>query len=376
MPTFGAIRRLISKTPETWDTAGFVQQVVHTRSELTHWTDMESGQLVWVEDEKAAVVWDGTATPPAWVYAGGALDLGDLADVDLPTTVVADRTIAWNGTSHHWEQAAFVTPAELEATVAGLIAGISHKVEVNDFTQTPPLTPTGSDLYIVAPGATGAWAGKDNTVAAYEDGAWVFVVPEVRDTHYTESDGRTRQWDGTRWNVINATGGAGGGGGGSMPVGTIIESLLTESEFRTAYPADLNKWALADGRSVAGTRYEALTGRSNVPDLRGAYLRMAGQSVANPTWNGGVLGSFLNWLTGRPTTAFTTDSQGNHSHTIAPFAHMGLDSGGATGWSYGVATATVATSTAGAHTHRVTGGGDAETRPTSYTVNYFIRIDD
>ncbi|MFQ5625423.1 MAG: DUF2793 domain-containing protein [Methyloligellaceae bacterium] len=42
----------------------------------------------------------------------------------------------------------------------------------------PPGTPAVGARYIVAAGATGAWAGKDSQVAAFQDGAWAFYAPQ------------------------------------------------------------------------------------------------------------------------------------------------------------------------------------------------------
>ena len=43
----------------------------------------------------------------------------------------------------------------------------------------PPGSPAEGDRYIVAAGATGAWAGKDGEVATWVDGAWIFATPET-----------------------------------------------------------------------------------------------------------------------------------------------------------------------------------------------------
>jgi hypothetical protein len=43
----------------------------------------------------------------------------------------------------------------------------------------PPGSPAEGDRYIVASGATGAWASWDYNVAAYLDGAWVKLVPRT-----------------------------------------------------------------------------------------------------------------------------------------------------------------------------------------------------
>lgn len=42
---------------------------------------------------------------------------------------------------------------------------------------TPPASPSEGDRYIVADGATGAWAGQGGAIAAFVDGAWLFLAP-------------------------------------------------------------------------------------------------------------------------------------------------------------------------------------------------------
>jgi len=44
-------------------------------------------------------------------------------------------------------------------------------------TSSPPGSPVEGDTYIVAPSATGAWAGKDGKFAAWLSGAWSFTTP-------------------------------------------------------------------------------------------------------------------------------------------------------------------------------------------------------
>ena len=50
------------------------------------------------------------------------------------------------------------------------------------------------------------------------------------------------------------------------PVGTVMHSMLDEATFQGQTSTD---WVLADGRSVAGSVYQSLTGLSVIPDLRG-----------------------------------------------------------------------------------------------------------
>src|ERR1700761_330867 len=59
-----------------------------------------------------------------------------------------------------------------------------------------------------------------------------------------------------------------------FPVGSIVDSLLTEAQFQAQLgnpnPAT---WILADGRNVAGSTYTDITGNSNIPDFRGLFRR-------------------------------------------------------------------------------------------------------
>ena len=53
-------------------------------------------------------------------------------------------------------------------------------------------------------------------------------------------------------------------------VGDLVHSMLTEVQFQAQRSTN---WVLADGRSVVGSEYEALTGNSSIPDSRGQFLR-------------------------------------------------------------------------------------------------------
>jgi microcystin-dependent protein len=165
-------------------------------------------------------------------------------------------------------------------------------------------------------------------------------------------------------------------------VGDIKQSILTEAQFKAALPNnESTKWVLADGRDVSGSRYATITGRNSVPDLRGAFLRMAGQNATNASWNGGALNSYHEDTTRAPrNTAFTT-SGGTHAHVIPRSRPTSLSAGWAdvadrvmSGFSGGGRTDSVSnTNTDGSHSHTIT-GGDAESAPRHYSLNYFIRI--
>ncbi len=64
---------------------------------------------------------------------------------------------------------------------------------------TPPALPAEGDRYIVAAGATGAWAGHDTEVAAYVDGAWMFFAPREGWLAFDQAAGGVVVFDGTSW---------------------------------------------------------------------------------------------------------------------------------------------------------------------------------
>ena len=146
------------------------------------------------------------------------------------------------------------------------------------------------------------------------------------------------------------------------PIGTIISSLLTEAEISGM----TGVWVLCDGRSVAGTTaYAKLTGRTTVPDLRGSFLRGAGTRAGVAGWAGGTLNTHVDHSTARPTTAFT-------GTVNDPRTNSGSGRGIAGSASFTIGEAYL---NPGTSTFSVTGGGDAETRPKHYVVNFFVRVD-
>ncbi|HEY0213978.1 MAG TPA: DUF2793 domain-containing protein [Paenirhodobacter sp.] len=75
----------------------------------------------------------------------------------------------------------------------------------------PPAVLTEGDRFIVAAGAGGAWAGRDNNVAAYggETQGWRFFAPRRGWRAYVIASGADVIWTGTAWAVI-------GGGASSL----------------------------------------------------------------------------------------------------------------------------------------------------------------
>lgn len=64
---------------------------------------------------------------------------------------------------------------------------------------TPPLTPTDGERYIIATSATGEWAGKDDQITAYQDGAWMYYSPLEGWLVWIADEDRLLVWDGAAW---------------------------------------------------------------------------------------------------------------------------------------------------------------------------------
>ena len=319
--------------------------------------------------------------------------------------------LQWDDTAKLWKPVAdlgYLKPAqaytrpEVDAKLAALTSGMIHGESVNSITNTPP-APAAGDLYIVGTTPTGAWAGQANNLAYWDGAAWVFEAPHSGESHLVESLSETWHWSGTAWVKVAAAATGGASAVGDLwIVGSIQTSWLDETQFRTALglnSSEDHKWCLCDGRNVAGSQFQTITGLTNVPDLRGAYLRMAGQNSNNqPDWNGEALRGFQNWMTARSKTALTgvTNNTGNHHHDIyitdgnyggSVFAMSGttqiddayLTHGNNTWRRWGGTNKGQKNNLmtdAPNHTHTVTinGGGDRETRPNSFSVNHFIKI--
>src|SRR5690606_33195949 len=63
----------------------------------------------------------------------------------------------------------------------------------------PPASPADGARYLVAAGATDAWAGKEGRVAAWQDGAWAFLTPKPGWIAWVVDEDRLISFDGAAW---------------------------------------------------------------------------------------------------------------------------------------------------------------------------------
>lgn len=82
--------------------------------------------------------------------------------------------------------------------VLRLDAVVQLAVKDRDLT-APPGSPADGDRYIVAAGATGAWASWDLNVAWYHDGVWTKLSPREGWRVWVEDENLVLVWDGSAW---------------------------------------------------------------------------------------------------------------------------------------------------------------------------------
>lgn len=91
----------------------------------------------------------------------------------------------------------------------GLDALVQLSVIDRDLT-APPSSPADGDRYIVNASATGDWSGKDNQIAAWQDGAWAFYPPRAGWMCWVADEESLITWDGAAWvDALAAMGGIG-----------------------------------------------------------------------------------------------------------------------------------------------------------------------
>ena len=69
----------------------------------------------------------------------------------------------------------------------------------------PPASPQEGDRYLVASPATGDWTGKEDAVAAFQDGVWQFHIPRTGWRLWIGDETRFLVHDGSQWRSVLAS---------------------------------------------------------------------------------------------------------------------------------------------------------------------------
>lgn len=63
----------------------------------------------------------------------------------------------------------------------------------------PPAGPADGESWLVATGATGAWADRDDSLATWTGGGWRFAAPVPGMTAWNRPAGNWLHWSGSEW---------------------------------------------------------------------------------------------------------------------------------------------------------------------------------
>lgn len=137
----------------------------------------------------------------------------------------------------------------------------------------PPAGPADGDRYIVAGGATGAWAGEDGHVAAWQDGAWRFFEPQTGWRAYVRDEAALYVKAESGWAAV------GGGGGGALQ-NVPLFGLGTEADADNPFSAKIGK-ALWAAKEVA---------QGGTGDLRYTFNKEGGANVLSLLFQSGWSG--------------------------------------------------------------------------------------
>ena len=325
-----------------------------------------------------------------WVPKKIATSLGDLSDVTeapistIGNILVADGTGAWTEVANP-----SYTKTEVDTKFTAVLTGIAHDIAVKDILNIPPTNPGEGDAYIIGTAPTLGWIGHSNEVAFFDSGAWIFTPAQANEAHLVEALQSIWAWSpppggvgASRWVKIANTAGA-AGVTAKHGIGEIIPWIADTfpDDYLECKGQIVAVASYIDLHTVIGDKYNAGTPADGVstfalPDLRGYFLRGVGANGGE-----GAPGIVQGDTTRLPRTNFTgtTSSAGNHHHNItAGFYNHYATGGGGLGmndWSTYYDGRTGSTANAGDHTHNitVTGGGDIETRPKSFSVRWLIR---
>ena len=91
---------------------------------------------------------------------------------------------------------------------------------------TPPSTPADGTNWLVASGATGAWAGQDGKLACLQNGNWVFIVPRDGLQVLNRANGQWQHYYGS-WKAPTAPATPSGGTTVDDVARTTIVALVT-----------------------------------------------------------------------------------------------------------------------------------------------------
>lgn len=101
-------------------------------------------------------------------------------------------------------QLPYILPSQAQKHVThnqalGVLDAVVQTSVLDTSLTTPPSGPAQGDCYIIANGATGAWAGADSGLAAWQDDTWVILQPQTGWRVWDQVAGAMLVFDGSQW---------------------------------------------------------------------------------------------------------------------------------------------------------------------------------
>ncbi|PSJ60337.1 DUF2793 domain-containing protein [Mesorhizobium soli] len=174
----------------------------------------------------------------------------------------------------------------------------------------PPSSVSAGERWIVASGATGAWAGQHGKIAVAQDGGWIFLSPGTGWLAWVADEAQLVAWDGGKWT-------------------TSVASPFQDTLFTLVNEADASKQAkfLLSGITAGQTRTYTL------PNLTGALATIGNlsQTFSGATTFSGTFtasGTTVSFGTG---TGASTVNLGTGATTSGNTKIVNIGTGGANG---------------------------------------------
>jgi hypothetical protein len=132
------------------------------------------------------------------------------------------------------------------------IGALLHAAALDKDLTAPPGAPTAGDRYLIAAGASGAWAGHDGEFTLWDGAAWLFETPAEGWLVWVSDENLLYAYTGAAWAEFSAA-----AGGPYLPLagGTLTGTLNSRSIVPTAsatYPlgGSSNRWSIVYGNAL------------------------------------------------------------------------------------------------------------------------------
>ncbi|MEM8986474.1 MAG: DUF2793 domain-containing protein [Pseudomonadota bacterium] len=192
----------------------------------------------------------------------------------------------------------YLAPAQAQKHVTvnetvRMLDALTHLAVLSRNDVDPPSSPANGDRYLVGASATGAWAGRDGAIAAYQDGAWAFFTPQAGWRAYVVDENIAVLYTGAAWTIEPY-----GGVAAESANGAALTLNLAEVDHTLSAGATSDTGAIIPDRAVVfGVTARVLT---SITGIASWDLGVAGATDRYGTGIGAAQGSTVNGVSGQP----------------------------------------------------------------------------